>query len=81
MGLDDPMKVKSIKLPFGYIGITWFEELDQFSGPEGLRKVTQSTKRGGKLFWDFRSFNPPISKNNWANEFAEDLEIQIYHRV
>ena len=29
MGLDDPMKVKSIKLPFGYIGITWFEELDQ----------------------------------------------------
>lgn len=75
MGLDDPMKVKSIKLPFGYIGITWFEELDQFSGPEGLRKVTQSTKRGGDLFWDFRSFNPPISKNNWANEFAEDLEL------
>lgn len=75
MGLDDPMKVKSIKLPFGYIGINWFEELDQFSGPEGLRKVTQSTKRGGQLFWDFRSFNPPISKNNWANEFAEDLEL------
>lgn len=74
MGLDDPMKVKSIKLPFGYIGITWFEELDQFSGPEGLRKVTQSTKRGGDLFWDFRSFNPPISKNNWANEYADDLE-------
>lgn len=74
MGLDDPMKVKSIKLPFGYIGITWFEELDQFSGPEGIRKVTQSTKRGGDLFWDFRSFNPPISKNNWANEFADDLE-------
>lgn len=76
MGLDDPMKVKSIKLPFGYIGITWFEELDQFSGPEGLRKVTQSTKRGGDLFWDFRSFNPPISKNNWANEFADDLELE-----
>lgn len=74
MGLDDPMKVKSIKLPFGYIGITWFEELDQFSGLEGLRKVTQSTKRGGDLFWDFRSFNPPISKNNWANEYADDLE-------
>ena len=29
MGLDNPQKVKSIKLPFGYIGITWFEELDQ----------------------------------------------------
>jgi len=24
MGLDDPNKVKSIKLSFGYIGITWF---------------------------------------------------------
>lgn len=23
-GLDDPMKVKSLKLPFGYVGITWF---------------------------------------------------------
>jgi phage terminase large subunit len=32
MGLDDPMKVKSIKPPFGYLGITWFEELDQYSG-------------------------------------------------
>lgn len=76
MGLDDPMKVKSIKLPFGYIAITWFEELDQFSGEEALRKVTQSTKRGGKLFWDFRTFNPPISKNNWANEYAEEQEFK-----
>lgn len=74
MGLDDPNKVKSIKLPFGYIGITWFEELDQYSGENELRKVTQSTKRGGELFWDFRTFNPPISKNNWANEYADDCE-------
>ena len=28
MGLDDAGKIKSIKLPFGYIGITWWEELD-----------------------------------------------------
>lgn len=75
MGLDDPDKVKSIKVPFGYIGINWFEELDQYAGEKELRKVTQSTKRGGELFWDFRSFNPPISKNNWANELVEDYEI------
>ena len=75
MGLDDPNKVKSVKLPFGYIGINWFEELDQFAGENELRKVTQSTKRGGEKFWDFRTFNPPISKNNWANEFVEDCEI------
>ena len=70
MGLDDPNKVKSIKLPFGYIGITWFEELDQYEGEKEIRKVLQSTMRGGTLFWDFRSFNPPISNLNWANQYA-----------
>ena len=29
LGLDDAGKVKSIKLPFGYVGIVWVEELDQ----------------------------------------------------
>ena len=76
MGLDDPNKVKSIKLPFGYIGVTWFEELDQFAGENELRKVTQSTMRGGDKFWDFRTFNPPISKNNWANEYADECEFE-----
>ncbi len=75
MGLDDPMKVKSIKPEFGYIGVTWFEELDQYAGENELRTVTQSTMRGGEKFWDFRTFNPPISKNNWANEYAETCEI------
>lgn len=75
LGLDDPMKVKSIKPPFGYIGVTWFEELDQFAGENELRTVTQSTMRGGDVFWDFRTFNPPISKNNWANEYVDDCEI------
>lgn len=74
MGLDDPHKVKSIKPKFGYIGITWFEELDQFAGENELRTVTQSTMRGGEVFWDFRTFNPPISKNNWANEYTEVAE-------
>lgn len=74
MGLDDPNKVKSIKVEKGYIGITWWEELDQFSGDAELRKVLQSTMRGGPLFWDFRTFNPPISKNNWANEYADECE-------
>lgn len=75
MGLDDANKVKSIKPKKGYIGITWFEELDQFAGENELRKVTQSTMRGGDMFWDFRTFNPPISKNNWANEYTEEFEL------
>ena len=76
MGLDDPMKVKSIKPQFGYIGVTWFEELDQYAGENELRTVTQSTMRGGDKFWDFRTFNPPISRNNWANEYTEMCEIK-----
>ena len=76
LGLDNPQKIKSIKPEFGYIGITWFEELDQFAGESEIRTVTQSTMRGGDKFWDFRSFNPPISKNNWANAYAEKAEIK-----
>ena len=30
--------------------------------------------RGGLDFWDFRTFNPPISKNNWANEYVDIAE-------
>lgn len=74
LGLDDPGKVKSIKLPFGYIGITWWEELDQFEGEQQIRKAQQSTMRGGDKYWNFMSYNPPISVNNWANEFTEDCE-------
>lgn len=76
IGMDDPNKVKSIKLPFGYIGITWWEELDQYAGENELRKVLQSTMRGGDKFWDFRTFNPPISRNNWANEYTDIAEIR-----
>ena len=76
MGMDDPNKVKSIKVERGYIGITWWEELDQFAGENELRKVLQSTMRGGDLFWDFRTFNPPISIDNWANEYAEEAELK-----
>ena len=68
-GLDDPLKVKSIKPKFGYIGILWFEELDQFAGREEIRSVEQSAKRGGDKYYVFKSFNPPVSANNWANKY------------
>lgn len=74
MGVDDPQKIKSIKPEFGYIGITWFEEMDSYAGENELRTVLQSTMRGGSKFWDFRTFNPPISMNNWANEYIEEVE-------
>ena len=69
-GMDDPGKVKSIKVPFGYIGVDWFEELDQFDGPEQIRTVEQSTLRGGPFSMTFKSFNPPAMARNWANRYA-----------
>lgn len=73
-GADDPMKIKSIKVAFGYIGFTHFEELDQFAGEAEIRNILQSTMRGGSVFWNFMSFNPPISRDNWANKFAAEAE-------
>nr|DAU03461.1 MAG TPA: terminase large subunit [Caudoviricetes sp.] len=69
-GMDDPGKLKSIKVPFGYIGIAWFEELDQFDGPEQVRNVEQSLFRGGKYSMCFKSFNPPAMARNWANQYV-----------
>ncbi len=70
-GADDPDKIKSIKVPFGYIGIVWFEELDQFQGEEADRKIEQSVIRGGELAYKFKSFNPPKSAQNWANKYIK----------
>ncbi|MDF2537984.1 MAG: terminase [Herbinix sp.] len=70
-GADDPGKVKSIKVPFGYIAILWLEELDQFTGEEAVRKIEQSVIRGGELAYIFKSFNPPKSVNNWANKYIK----------
>lgn len=70
-GADDPNKIKSIKAPFGYIGIVWFEELDQFAGEEAVRKIEQSVIRGGDIAYKFKSFNPPKSAQNWANKYIK----------
>ena len=67
-GADDPMKIKSIKVPFGYIAVTHFEEKDQFAGRAEIRTILQSTMRGGSIFWNFESYNPPLSRDNWANK-------------
>lgn len=63
---DNVMKVEN-----GYIGILWFEELDQFVGEEAVRTVMQSVIRGGDKTYIFKSFNPPKSANNWANKYIK----------
>lgn len=80
-GTDDPMKIKSIKAPFGYIAITHFEEKDQFNGRDEIRNVLQSTMRGGSVYWNFESYNPPISRDNWANKDSlEQRDDRLCHK-
>ncbi len=70
-GADDPGKIKSIKPKFGFMGLLWFEELDQFHGAEAIRKIEQSVIRGGDSAFIFKSFNPPQTANNWANQYIQ----------
>lgn len=70
-GADEPGKIKSIKPVHGYIGVLWFEELDQYNGEEEIRNIEQSAKRGGDISWTFKSFNPPKSALNWANKYIK----------
>lgn len=67
-GADDPIKLKSIKPPFGYIGVLWLEELDQFAGEEEVRNIRQSVLRGGEKAYLIKSYNPPKSMSNWVNK-------------
>ncbi|MBQ6852386.1 MAG: PBSX family phage terminase large subunit [Oscillospiraceae bacterium] len=80
-GLDDETKLKSIKPPFGYIGILWKEEKDQMKGAEQERSVNQSVLRGGDISYDFSSYNPPKSKSAWVNkEKLIPNEKRVIHR-
>lgn len=78
-GADDPIKIKSIKPPFGYIGIVWFEEFDQYAGEAAIRNMRQSAIRGTDESGQSRSiifetFNPPPTAQAWANQYVADIE-------
>lgn len=82
-GLDDPEKLKGIKVTNGYFKFLWFEELTNFHGYDEVRNVMQSVLRGGAENWDdddehlpndcqvIMSYNPPKSVNDWVNEEVE----------
>lgn len=77
-GLDKAKKTKSIKVAKGYIKFLWFEELDEFDGIEEIRTTQQSILRGGSKFTVFKTFNPPISVNNWANKYVAEAREDSY---
>lgn len=70
-GLDEPKKIKSIKLKRRrYFGYVWFEELDEFDGEAEIENVLDSALRGGPGGIAICSYNPPKSANNWVNKLA-----------
>ncbi len=67
-GADDPGKIKSIKPPKNmYIAIIIYEEFDQMTGMNEVRKIDQSVKRGGNEYITFRIYNTPKSKRHFVN--------------
>lgn len=63
------------------IAVTHFEEKDQFAGRAEIRNILQSTMRGGSAFWNFESYNPPISRDNWANKDSlEERADRLCHK-
>lgn len=79
-GADDPGKLKSMKVPFGYTGLLHLEELDQFKGEEAVRNIEQSILRGGQIAIEWKTFNPPKTRLNWANKYCmKDKPMQLIH--
>lgn len=70
-GCDDPHKSKSLKAPFGHIGFAWFEECDQFKGMAEIRTILQTVARGGDRTIRVYTYNPPRTRDNWANKEAD----------
>lgn len=70
-GANDPSSIKSIKPPFGYIGILWFEEFDQFHGEAAVRNIVQSALRGGDKAYRFESWNTPRTINHWVHRYMK----------
>lgn len=71
-GLDDPQKLKSIKAKAGRFKFVWIEELSELTGPRMLRSVLQSLVRGGDAIKIFQSYNPPLSRSAWVNQYEAE---------
>ena len=74
LGMDDAGKLKSLKMPRGYIGLAWFEEMDQFDAEE-VRSAEQSLFRGGTFSLSLKSFNPPGSEKHWVNRYFSEEKV------
>ncbi len=86
-GADDPEKLKSLKIPEGYVGALWFEEMDSFAGEASIDTIEDTfirtlTPDGSKVtVWG--SWNPPRNPYHWINEYVDkhrdDPDYFIHH--
>jgi PBSX family phage terminase large subunit len=74
-GLDDPRKLKSIRVKHGYFKFLWFEEAEEYTNEAEMRSVRQSVFRGSDHFVEFVSFNPPLDPDEWINIAANDDDV------
>lgn len=81
-GLDEPRKLKSIKLGRGmYFKYVWFEEMDEFGGEREMDSVLESALRGGPGGMAIATFNPPKLLTHWANRLFDEARPGWYrHR-
>lgn len=79
-GLDDPEKLKSLKVSNGYMAVLWVEEKTEVV-QSSLHNLKISALRGKGPFWMFESFNPPSAARHWCNEEAhiKDHNRMIVH--
>ncbi len=71
-GVDDPQKIKSIKVSKFPIAGLWIEEASEFKTEEEISTVEKSILRAtleeGLFYIIFMSYNPPKRKTHWLNK-------------
>lgn len=77
MGMDDPQKVKSIKIEQGYLSDLWFEEADALRDFSEIDTVQDTFIRNelpdGLQVETWVSYNPPRNQYHWINEWVDTL--------
>ena len=66
-GVDEPKKLKSIKLRRGHWRYLWVEEADLLRGMDEVRSIRQTVSRSPAPVRRIYTFNPPRTRDSWAN--------------
>ncbi len=86
-GGSEPEKLKSLKIPVGYVGDVWLEEMDSFGGVEAIDTIEDTfireTVPDGQQVQIWGSWNPPRNPYHWINEYVDshrgDPDYYIHH--